>query len=126
MMTERKFLWTVTDPRGLTISLAEAVWQEHLGRHREITGYFEEMKLTAQDPDEIYFDASSSSRKSPGTLVHWYYRLGLTRGIHAGNYIAVIVKAVLEPDGVRRGYVQSAFIPHETEGRLILEWSKSK
>ncbi len=126
MATERKILWTVTDPRGMMISLAEDVWKEHLARHREISDYAEEIKLAAQDPDAIYFDASSSSRKSPGTFVHWYYRLGLTRGIHAGNYITIIIKDVLEPDGVRRGYVQSTFIPHETEGRLILEWSKSR
>jgi hypothetical protein len=77
MVTERKILWTVTDPRGLSISLAEDVWLDHVRKHPEIADYFDEIKLTIQEPDEIYFDPLSSARRQVGTLIHLYYRRNL-------------------------------------------------
>ena len=59
---ERWIFWTVVDPRGLAISLTEDVWLDHVRKHPEIEDYFEEIKLTAQEPDEIYFDPLSSKK----------------------------------------------------------------
>jgi hypothetical protein len=122
---QRQFLWIVTDPRGLTIACAKDVWDEHVAYRPELTEHFAEVKLTAQEPDEIYLDPVSTRRRAPGRKVYWYYRKSLTKGLFANNLIAVIVKVVLEPDGVRRGYVQSALIPNEKEKRLTLEWARS-
>ncbi len=55
-MTERKILWTVTDPRGLTISLVEDVWQNHVAYRPELALHLEQVRLAVQDPDAIYFD----------------------------------------------------------------------
>ena len=123
-VAERRFLWTVTDPRGLTIACAEDVWLRHLAYRPELEQHFEAVKLTLQDPDEIYFDPVSTKKKTPGTTVYWYYKSGLTKGPFAGNLVAVVVKVVLQADGTKRGYVQSALIPNQREKRLVLEWTR--
>ncbi|MDE3091031.1 MAG: hypothetical protein KGJ80_16785, partial [Chloroflexota bacterium] len=105
----RKTLWTVNDPRGLAISLIEDVWEDHVRKHPEIADYFEEIKLTAQEPDEIYFDPVSSARRQVGTSIYSYYRRNLGRGRFKGALVIVIVKSVQETSQ-RRGYVQSALL----------------
>lgn len=125
-MTERRILWTVTDPRGIIVSCAEDVWQEHVAYRPELAAHVDAVQLAVQDPDEIYLDPVSTARKTAETTVHWYYKSGLTKGKFAGNFVVVIVKVVLEPDGVRRGYVQSALLPSRVMKRLVLEWTKSE
>ncbi|MBI3914294.1 MAG: hypothetical protein HY327_08945 [Chloroflexi bacterium] len=117
----RKILWTVTDPRGLTISLAEDVWRDHVNKHPEIAEYSDEIRLTAQEPDEIYFDPVSSARRKTGTSIYSYYRRNVGRGKYKGNFIMVVVKAIQEE---RHGYVQSALVPDRIMNRLVLEWKK--
>mgnify|MGYP005842135145 CR=1 FL=1 len=119
---ERRFLWVVVDPRGITIMCAQEVWEEHTAYRPELAEHFEEVKLTVQEPDEIYFDPISTRSKAPGAKIYWYYKSKLARGRFAGNFVAVAVKVVLEVDGTRREYVQSALIPDRKEKLLILEW----
>ena len=121
--SQRKILWTVTDPRGLAISLAEDVWLDHVHKHPEIAAYFGEIRSTAQEPDEIYFDPVSSARRRAGGSIYSYYRRNLTHGKYAGNFVLVVVKAVQEA-GSQRGYVQSALLPNRIMKRLVLEWKK--
>jgi hypothetical protein len=119
----RRTLWTVNDPRGLAISLSEDVWEDHVRKHPEIADYFEEIKLTAQEPDEIYFDPISSARRQIGTSIYSYYRRNLGRGRFSGNLVVVIVKSVQEASQWR-GYVQSALLSDRVMKRLVLEWKK--
>jgi hypothetical protein len=119
----RKILWTVTDPRGLTISLAEDVWLDHVYKHPEIDDYFDEIKLTTQSPDEIYFDPLSSARRQVGTSIYSYYRRDLGRGKYKDAFIVVVVKSIQETDEPR-GYVQSALLSDRVMKRLVLEWKK--
>ena len=79
-MTERRILWTVTDPRGLSISLVEDVWQSHVAYRPELAVHFDEVRLAAQDPDAIYFDPTSTAEKTLGTQVYWYYKSGPLSG----------------------------------------------
>jgi len=120
----RKILWTVTDPRGLTISLAEDVWQNHLAYRPELASHFEQVRLTAQDPDAIYFDPDSTAEKSPGTRVYWYYKSGVLAGKFSRNWVAAVVKVVVEADAIRTGYVETALLPRRVLNRLVLEWKK--
>lgn len=122
-MTERRILWTVTDPRGLPISLVEDVWSEHVHKHPEITEYFDEIKRTSQEPDEIYFDPLSSTWRRPGTLIHLYYKRNLGHGKYRDAYIVVVVKS-LEESGERQGFVESALLSDRIMNRLVLEWKR--
>jgi hypothetical protein len=123
MVTEREILWTVTDPRGLTISLAKDVWLDHVYKHPEIEDYYNEIRLTAQEPDEIYFDPLSSARRQVGTSIYSYYRRNLGRGKYTDNLVVVVVKSVQETEE-QHGYVQSVLLSDRTMRRLVLEWKK--
>lgn len=122
-MTTRNILWTVTDPRGLNISLAEDVWTDHVHKHPEIAEYFDEIKLTTQQPDEIYFDPLSSVRRKPGTLIQLYYKRNLGRGKYKDTFVVVVVKS-LEEDGGKQGFVESALLSDRVMNRLVLEWKR--
>lgn len=122
-MTERKILWTVTDPRGLTISLAEDVWVDHVSKHPEIEVYFDAIRLTAQEPDEIYFDPMSSARRQTGTSIYSYYKRNLGRDKYKDTFVVVVVKSIGENDR-QLGYVQSALLSDRVMKRLVLEWKK--
>jgi hypothetical protein len=122
-MSARTILWTTTDPRGLTVSCAEDVWLEHVRKHPEIADYFDEVQLTVQDPDEIYFDPVSSAQRPSGTSIFSYYKLDLGRGKFKGDYIVVVVKSIQEARGPW-GYVQSILLSDRVMKRLILEWKK--
>jgi hypothetical protein len=122
-VSERKFLWTVTDPRGLSITLAEDVWLSHVVYRPELTEHFEWFRVAVADPDAIYFDADSTARKTPGTQVFWYYRTAPLPGKFKGNYVVVIVKIVLDAQG-QRGFVESAMLPSRILNRLVLVWKR--
>jgi hypothetical protein len=113
----------VTDPRGISVSL-EDVWQEHTAYRPEILTYFDAIRVTVQNPDAIYFDPKTTARRTTGARIYLYYRSNLTQGKYAGNYICVVVKVVLEPDNVQRGYVESASLPGRTMKRAVLEWKR--
>ena len=123
-MTERRLLWTVTDPRGIDVSLAEDVWQEHTAYRPEISPYLSAIRDTVQEPDAIYFDPKTTARRTTGAKIYLYYRSNLTQGKHAGNFVAVVVKVVLEPDNVWRGYVESAMLPGRIMKRAVREWKR--
>lgn len=122
-MTERKILWTVIDPRGLPISLVEDVWNEHVHKHPEIAEYFDEIRRTSEEPDEIYFDPLSSTRRRPGTLIHLYYKRSLGRDKYRDTFVVVVVKS-LEESGGRQGFVESALLSDRIMNRLVLEWKR--
>jgi len=122
-MAERQILWTITDPRGLTISLTEDVWREHVHKHPEIAEYFEEVRLTAQEPDEIYFDPLSTARRRAGTFIHLYYKRHLGRGKYQNTLVVVVIKSLTESGG-RQGYVESALLSDRIMNRLVLEWKR--
>lgn len=122
MVTERKILWTVTDPRGLTITLTEDVWASHLPYRPELASHFEQFRLAAQNPDAIYFDPDSTADKAPNTKVYWYYKREPLSGKFAGHWIVVVVKVVVESSNTRQGYVETAMLPRRILKRLVLEW----
>ncbi len=121
-MAEREILWTVTDPRGLNITLVEDVWEHILDEHGEMSDYLESAQRAVQDPDEIYFDpATTKTRKGP--RMYWYYNFQLVSHETKQKYVAVIVKVVVETDG-NQGYVQTALLTDRIQSRLALEWKK--
>ncbi len=124
-MTERRILWTVTDPRGLTVSLAEDVWQDHiLVEHPEVASFFDQVRLAAQDPDEIYFDPVSSSQRTPGTKIFHYVKRGILPARYSLHWVVTVIKVVIEPDDVARGYVESATLRKKFPKRVVLEWKR--
>jgi hypothetical protein len=123
---QRKILWTVTDPRGLSVSLAEDVWQSHVAYRPELGSHFDEVRLAVQEPDSIYFDPDSTAEKTAGTSVYWYYKAGLLKGKFARSWVATVVKVVVESPVTTQGYVETAMLPRRVLKRLVLEWKKSK
>jgi len=124
MAAEHKILWTVTDPRGLTISLAEDVWQSHVAYRPELATYSDAIRICCQDPDAIYFDPDSTATKTLGTKVYWYYKSGALSGLFARNWTAAVVKVVIEQGNAPRGYVETAMLPRRVLKRLVQEWKK--
>lgn len=122
-MAERTILWTVTDPRGLNVTLALDVWDEHVSRRPELDGHVDDVKACVQDPDEIYFDPVSTATKNPDVRVCFYYRRGLLSEKFKDNVVETCVRVVIE-NNVQQGYVQSVIFPNDVRKRLVTEWKK--
>lgn len=122
-MSDRPLLGTTVEPRGLRVSLSEDVWEHIRSEHPEFTDYSEAIQLTVEDPDEIYFDALSSSKRKIGTQVFAYYRSRILAGVLGDNFVYVSVKFVRESSETY-GYVQTAFATHSVQKRMELEWKK--
>ncbi|MBI3914769.1 MAG: hypothetical protein HY327_11380 [Chloroflexi bacterium] len=123
MATQREILWTVTDPRGLNITLVDDVWHEIVGKHHDMAPFFDAVRLTAQDPEEVYFDPKSTESRTTGAKIYRYYRGELPSGEEAGKMTAVVVKVVSEAGG-NSGYVETAFVTDRVPKRLVLEWKR--
>src|SRR5262245_29319860 len=117
-MAERIILWTVTDPRGLNITLTEDVWLDILEKHKEMADRNDAVRVAAQQPDEIYFDPETTATRK-GARMFWYYKQIL--GGPKLKFTVVIVKVVVESEN-DRGYVQSAWSPVRIQARLKREW----
>ena len=122
-MEERRILWTVTDPRGLSITLTKDVWLDIIRKHQDVVPYFDAIKMTAADPDDIYFDPESTTRRGDAAQMFAYYKSNVLSGAAADDFMTVIVKVVVEPRG-RQGYVQTAYIIGRVLRRLVPEWKK--
>lgn len=124
MTTQRRILWTVTDPRGLVVTLTEDTWEHAVRRHGEIADYLEQARLAVEMPDEIYYDPKSTESRTTGAKVYWYLKTGLLTGKLAEDYMAVVVKVVVE-EGDSKGYVSTALPIDKPMKRLVLEWKKN-
>lgn len=122
-MAERITLWTVTDPRGLNITLTQDVWFAILAKHADMVAFYDAVLATVQDPEAIYFDQDTTTARATGARFYLYYRSGLFTGKIAGTYTAVVVKVVIEQDQ-DRGYVQTSYPSEHILPRLALEWKK--
>ena len=122
-MTERITLWTTTDPRGLSVSLVADVWAHIVERHDDMPPYFEAVRLTVEDPDEIYFDEQSTQQKATGARVEAYYKREILGANLIDEYLLVSVKFVPEPEGLC-GYVQTALPQRRIPRKVTLLWKK--
>src|SRR5215217_7125430 len=111
-MADRTILWTITDPRGLPITLTSDVWEHIIATHREIALYPETVRQTIANPDAIYFDEISSQKRNPGVEIHAYYRARLLAGELSDEFVYVSVKLVQEGT-LQIGFVQTA-LPSRT------------
>lgn len=121
-MADYTILWTVHDPRGLSITLVEDVWRHIIVQHTEMADYSESVQHAVQDPDEIYFDPIATETRS-GPRIYWHYKIQLYSPGKKQKYVAVIVKVVVEADA-DIGYVQTAILTTRIQSRLVLEWKK--
>lgn len=120
----RPILWQVTDPRGLSIILAQDSWEHAILHHREIADYLPQVQLTCQDPDAIYYDPKSTESRDTGATVYWYVKRNLLSGALQNDLLGVVVKVVVE-DNSRQGYVSTALPIDKPQTRLVLQWKKS-
>jgi hypothetical protein len=124
MTIQRRILWTVTDPRGLVVTLTEDTWEHAVSGHGEIADYLEQARLAVETPDEIYYDPKSTESRTTGAKVYWYLKAGLLTGKFAEDYMAVVVKVVVEA-GDSRGFISTALPIDKPMKRLVLEWKRS-
>ena len=122
-MTERTLLWTTTDPRGLSVSLAADAWEHIVTEHDYMAPYLDAVRQTVEDPDEIYFDPVSTYSRKTGAQIHAYYKSQILTGLFQDNLAYVSVKFAPESAGLR-GYVQTALSTHAPQKRMVLIWTK--
>ena len=124
-MAEREFLWTVTDPRGLSVSLAADAWAHIIERHSQMSPYFDAVRLTVADPDEIYFDAKSTDEKAEGVWVEAYYKRRVIVHERGERILYVSVKFVPQIGGAQ-GFVQTAVLTERIQRRMVFTWRRSQ
>jgi hypothetical protein len=120
--------WAEVDPFGHTVVCAAAVWEAKVGRRPELALHEEAIRATVREPDRLYLDWESTTRRASGgavsALIVHYVAAGRTHGRWAGNLVDVVVKW-LDEDGVVRGYVQTAYLPNRPQRRLQSWWRRS-
>lgn len=122
-MAERRLLWTTTDPRGQSVALVADVWENVLRKHEEMGQFFDQVRVTVEDPTEIYFDPETTARRTTGARIFVYYRRDFSTTEYAGKLIVVVVKVVLEMDS-QQGYVETAHLANRKKRRAVLEWNR--
>jgi hypothetical protein len=106
-----QLVFTVVDPRSVSIRLTKACWQQHILKfHPIMRGQLAKVKATLTDPDAIY----QSKRNKDSHLYFKSYA-----GLPAGNqYVLVVVDS-------RRSYVQTSFPVHTLSKGGQRLWKKS-
>jgi hypothetical protein len=119
--------WVEVDPWGHRVACAESVWATKAGVRAELALHEGEIRATVHDPDRLYLDWASTTRRAVGgrlsALIVHYVTEGRTRGKWAGNLIDVVVKWLDEGDEVR-GYVHTVYLPGQVRPRLQLWWRR--
>ena len=121
-MAERVVLFTVPDKDGIPVTMTVDTWLDKLLHpvigHPEVAAYLEEIQRTIQAPEVVF-----RSARDERALV--FQRSGLTRGKFAHCYVTVIVKYVMEAEGIH-GYVSTVMLTRDLYrgGKLI--WRHGK
>ena len=120
--------WTETDPWGLVIRCAEAVWVAKARRHPEIVAHEGAIRATLRAPDLVYDDPSSTERLRPtggrvAAVRHYIGRAHVPE--RPATLLSVVVKVLHEPSGgLVIGYVQTTYFTGRILTRLHLRWSR--
>lgn len=122
-MSSRVLLWTIIEPRGLSVSLAEDVWQHIVTEHPTLASHFDVIRTTVEDPDEICFDAKSTASRTTGAQVYAYYKAHILSEEFEDDIVYVSVKFVQEAAGLQ-GYVQTALATRGVQKRMRRVWHK--
>ncbi|MDQ3701744.1 MAG: hypothetical protein M3442_12610 [Chloroflexota bacterium] len=120
--------WTETDPRGLVIRCAAAVWEVKTQRHPEIVAHEGAVRAVLRDPDLVYDDPLSTEHLRPTggrvAAIRHYIGRGRVSG-HPATLITVVVKVLRGPDDSPEiGYVQTTYFTGRIPIRLQLRWSR--
>lgn len=122
-MAKRELLWTINDPRGLNIVLAKDVWQEVVRKHPEMSSRLEEVRITVEQPEEIFFDPATTNQRSTGARIFLYYRSGIKIEQDKSKLLLAVVKVVIEVEA-EQGYVETAHLTDRKKRRAVLEWNR--
>lgn len=100
--TNGKYVLTVVDPQGYTITLDLHTWENHIVKnHPEMVKHFDLLAVTLTEP-ELILRAS----KRPET--HYYYRLtGRSFARSKDIYLSPVVS---RDEGTRSGHVKTAHL----------------
>lgn len=122
-MAERELLWSINDPRGLSITLAKDVWQEVIRKHPEMSSMLEQVRATVEQPEEIFFDPETTSQRTTGARIFLYYRSGIKLEQDKSKLMIAVVKVVIEIEA-EKGYVETAHLTDRKKRRAVLEWNR--
>lgn len=121
--------WVETDPWGLVIRCAEAVWAVKVRQHSELLAHEGAIRATLRDPHQVLDDPRSTAKLEPRSgvsgAVRHYVGVGRTTGLYAGCVVDIVVKVLRDPVTEHAiGYVQTAFLTRRLSPRLHLQWSR--
>jgi hypothetical protein len=121
--SETDIVFETVDYSNTPVVLSRATWQAKAGNaepgeHPEIRSYLADARLTIEEPDLVF----QSTRDQRSRV---FYRLSVGRGLFAGKHLVVVVKYVVEPEGVR-GYVSTLYLSRTIYARGKQLWSKTE
>ena len=114
-------IFETNDYEGIPVLLTQATWlvkagDGEPGSHPEVREYVDDIRAAVESPDLVF----RSTRDERSRI---FYRLGVGRGDFVGRHLAVVVKYVSEPTGLR-GYVSTMYLTRSVYSRGALLWAK--
>ena len=110
-----EYLFDVHDPLGRRIVLSQETWVRHVlreGKHPELDGYVEAVRLTIERPHVVWPSGRSNTSQV-------YFRLGAVPA-HPGLYVKVPVSFKLDPGTVSTAQLQEDAVQGtDPRGRAI-------
>lgn len=108
----------MADKDDIPVTMTVDTWLDKLQHpvigHPEVADYLEEIQQTIRAPEVVF-----RSAKDERVLV--FQRSGLTRGQFAHCYVTVVVKYVVEAEGIH-GYVSTAMLTRDLYRGGQLVW----
>ena len=126
-MTEKSkphdVVFKTQDYEGTPVILSQATWRvkagnDDPGEHPEVRDYLDEIPLMIGKPDLVF--------QSPRDERSWvFYRLGVGRGRFTGKHLVIVVKYVMEPQGMC-GYISTIYLSRAVYARGEQLWPKTQ
>ena len=126
-MTEKskrpEMVFEALDYEGTPVILSQTTWRvkagnDEPGEHPEVRDYLEEIRLTIRKPDLVF----QSPRDERSRV---FYRLDVGRERFIGKHLVIIVKYVMEPQGMC-GYISTIYLSRAIYARGGQLWPKAE
>ena len=119
----RDVVFKTQDYEGVPVILSRATWRvnagnDEPGEHPEVRHYLDDIHSAIENPDSFF----QSPRDERSRV---FYRLNVGRGRFTGRHLVIVVKYVMEPQGLC-GYISTIYLSRAVYARGEQLWPKTQ
>ncbi|MCD6334693.1 MAG: hypothetical protein J7M27_05105 [Candidatus Latescibacteria bacterium] len=119
----RDVVFKTQDYEGTPVILSRTTWRvkagnDEPGEHPEVRDYLDDIHLAIEKPDSVF----QSPRDERSRV---FYRLNVGRGRFTDKHLVIVVKYVMEPQGLC-GYISTIYLSRAVYARGEQLWPKTQ